>query len=60
MYLIELGKFFSPMSDDEKNDMISCTISKMMGNNPMMGMMSMMMGRKGKNSDKKDDKSKMP
>ena len=55
-----MEKFFSSMSDDEKKDMMSSMMGKMMGNNPMMGMMSMMMGRKGQKSEKGDDKGKMP
>jgi LPS O-antigen subunit length determinant protein (WzzB/FepE family) len=55
-----MEKFFSSMSDNEKKDMMSGMMGKMMGNNPMMGMMSMMMGRKDKNSEKGDEKSKMP
>ena len=55
-----MEKFFSSMSDDEKKDLMSGMMGKMMGNNPMMGMMSMMMGRKGKNVEKGDEKSKMP
>jgi LPS O-antigen subunit length determinant protein (WzzB/FepE family) len=55
-----MEKFFSTMSDDEKKDMMSGMMGKMMGNNPMMGMMSMMMGRKDKNSEKGDEKGKMP
>jgi transcriptional regulator CtsR len=55
-----MEKFFSSMSDDEKKDIISGMMGKMMGNNPMMGMMSMMMGRKGKNAEKGSENSKMP
>jgi len=53
-----MDKFFSSMSDEEKKEMMSDMMPKMMeqmmghgspmGNNPMMGMMSIMMGR-GKN-----------
>jgi transcriptional regulator CtsR len=55
-----MEKFFSSMSDDEKKDMISGMMGKMMGNNPMMGMMSMMMGKKDQKSEKGDDQGKMP
>jgi predicted transcriptional regulator len=55
-----MEKFFSSMSDDEKKDMMSNMMGKMTGNNPMMGMMSMMMGKKGQKSEKGDDKGKMP
>jgi len=55
-----MEKFFSSMSDDEKKDMMSGMMGKMMGNNPMMGMMSMMMGRKSKGSEKGEEKGKMP
>jgi len=55
-----MEKFFSSMSDDEKKDMISGMMGKMMGNNPMMGMMSMMMGRKGKDPEKGSETGKMP
>jgi hypothetical protein len=55
-----MEKFFSSMSDDEKKDMMSSMMGKMTGNNPMMGMMSMMMGRKGKNPEKGSENSKMP
>jgi hypothetical protein len=55
-----MGKFFSSMSDDEKKDMMSSMMGKMMGNNPMMGMMSMMMGRKGKDPEKGNETGKMP
>ncbi|MBG0860887.1 MAG: winged helix-turn-helix domain-containing protein [Bacteroidales bacterium] len=55
-----MEKFFSSMSDDEKKDLMSGMMGKMMGNNPMMGMMSMMMGRKGQKPEKGDDQGKMP
>lgn len=55
-----MEKFFSSMTDDEKKEMMSGMMGKMMGNNPMMGMMSMMMGGKDRESEKGDDKSKMP
>ena len=55
-----MEKFFSSMSDDEKKDMMSGMMGKMMGNNPMMGMMSMMTGRKDQQSEKGDHKGKMP
>ncbi len=55
-----MEKFFSSVSEDEKKDMMSGMMGKMMGNNPMMGMMSMMMGRKDKNSEKGDRNGKMP
>jgi len=55
-----MEKFFSSMTDDEKKDMMSGMMGKMMGNNPIMGMMSMMMGRKSQKSEKVDDKGKMP
>jgi transcriptional regulator CtsR len=54
-----MEKFFSSMSEDEKKDMMSGMMGKMMGNNPMMGMMSMMR-RKDQISEKGDDKGKMP
>jgi len=59
-----MDKFFSTMSDDEKKEMMSNMMPKMMGqmmgNNPMMGMMSMMMGRKANNTEKGNGNSKMP
>ena len=55
-----MDKFFSSMSEDEKKDMMSGMMGKIMGNNPMAGMMSMMMGRKDQKSEKGDDKGKMP
>jgi len=55
-----MDKFFLSMSDDEKKEMMSGMMPKMMGNNPMMGMMSMMMGRKANNSENGNEKSKMP
>jgi len=48
-----MEKFFSSMSDDEKKDMMSGMMGKMMGNNPMMG-------RKSKGSEKGEEKGKMP
>lgn len=64
-----MDKFFSSMSDEEKKEMMSDMMPKMMeqmmghgspmGNNPMMGMMSMMMGR-GKNKSDSGEESKMP
>ncbi len=47
-----MNKFFSGMSDDERKEMMKNMMPKMMeqmmggGGNPMMGMMSMMMGKK--------------
>ena len=55
-----MEKFFSSMSEEEKKEMMTGMMGKMMGNNPMMGMMSMMMGKKGNNPEKGDTKSKMP
>jgi hypothetical protein len=59
-----MDKFFSTMSDDEKKEMMSSMMPKMMGqmmgNNPMMGMMSMMMGRKTNPAEKGHENSKMP
>jgi hypothetical protein len=55
-----MDKFFSSMSDDEKKNIMSGMMGKMMGNNPMIGMMSMMMGRKDQKSERGDDKGKMP
>jgi len=55
-----MEKFFSSMTDDEKKDMMSGMMGKMMGNNPMMGMMSMMMGKKVKDSEKGSEGGKMP
>ncbi|MCX6255892.1 MAG: hypothetical protein NTV31_15670 [Bacteroidia bacterium] len=55
-----MDKFFSTMSDDEKKEMMSSMMPKMMGNNPMMGMMSMMMGRKANPTEKGNENSKMP
>ncbi len=58
-----MEKFFSSMTEDEKKDMMSGMMPKMMqqmmGNNPMMGMMSMMMGS-GKNSKGMTEEGKMP
>jgi hypothetical protein len=59
-----MDKFFSTMSDDEKKEMMSGMMPKMMeqmmGNNPMMGMMSMMMGKKANSNEKSGENSKMP
>jgi hypothetical protein len=59
-----MDKFFANMSEDEKKEMMSGMMPKMMGqmmgNNPMMGMMSMMMGKKGDSTDKSGGNSKMP
>jgi hypothetical protein len=59
-----MDKFFSSMSDDEKKEMMSGMMPKMMGqmmgNNPMMGMMSMMMGKKSNNPEKGAENNKMP
>jgi transcriptional regulator CtsR len=55
-----MDKFFSSMSDEEKSDIMSGMMGKMMGNNPMMGMMSMMMGKKASNAEKGDKGGKMP
>jgi hypothetical protein len=59
-----MDKFFSTMSDDEKKEMMSGMMPKMMGqmmgNNPMMGMMSMMMGKKSNSTEKGNENSKMP
>ena len=55
-----MDKFFSSVSEDEKKDMMSGMMGKMMGNNPMMGMMSMIMGNKGKDSEKGSEGGKMP
>lgn len=64
-----MDKFFSSMTDDEKKEMMSGMMPKMMeqmmgsgpsmGKNPMMGMMSMMMGR-GKNKADAGEENKMP
>jgi len=54
-----MDKFFSSMSEEEKKEMMSGMMPKMMGNNPMMGMMSMMMNR-NKNTGEKAEESKMP
>jgi hypothetical protein len=64
-----MDKFFSTMSDDEKKEMMSGMMPKMMeqmmgggsmmGKSPMMGMMSMMMG-KGKASSESGEENKMP
>jgi transcriptional regulator CtsR len=51
-----MDKFFSSMSDEEKREMMSGMMGKMMGSNPMMGMMSMMMGRKGHHAEKGTEK----
>ena len=59
-----MDKFFSTMSDDEKKEMMSSMMPKMMGqmmgDNPMMGMMSKMMGRKANPAEKGNETSKMP
>jgi predicted transcriptional regulator len=55
-----MDKFFSSISEDEKKNMISGIMGKMMGNSPMMGMMSMMMGKKAKDSEKGSESGKMP
>lgn len=59
-----MDKFFSSMTDDEKKEIFSGMMPKMMGqmtgNNPMMGMMSMMMGRKTSKTDKGNEEGKMP
>jgi hypothetical protein len=59
-----MDKFFSTMSDEEKKEMMSGMMPKMMGqmmgNNPMMGMMSMMMGKKANSTEKDNENSKMP
>lgn len=55
-----MDKFFSTMSDEEKKEMMSGMMGKMMGDNPMMGMMSMMMGKKAKSAEKGDETRKMP
>jgi len=54
-----MDKFFSSMSEEEKKEMMSGMMPKMMGNNPMMGMMSMMMNR-NKNTGEKAEEGKMP
>jgi LPS O-antigen subunit length determinant protein (WzzB/FepE family) len=55
-----MDKFFSTMSDEEKKEMMSVLMPKMMGDNPMAGMMSMMMGKKTNNVEKGDKIGKMP
>jgi hypothetical protein len=55
-----MEKFFSTMSDTEKKDMMAGMMGKMMGNNPMIGMMSMMMGKKADSSEKNNETGKMP
>ena len=55
-----MEKFFSSMTDDEKKELMSGMMGKMMGNSPIMGMMSMMMGKKGKDSEKGSEGGKMP
>jgi hypothetical protein len=55
-----MDKFFSSMSEDEKKNMMSGMMGKMMGNSPLMGMMSMMMGKKGKDPEKGSESGKMP
>lgn len=63
-----MDKFFSSMTDEEKKEMMSGMMPKMMeqmmgggmsGKNPMMGMMSMMMGH-GKSSGGSGEEGKMP
>ena len=64
-----MDKFFSSVSDEEKKEMMAGMMPKMMeqmmgngssrGNNPMMGMMSMMMGNRKKTSDSGEE-NKMP
>jgi hypothetical protein len=64
-----MDKFFSSMTDDEKKEMMSGMMPRMMeqmmgsgssmGKNPMMGMVSMMMGR-GKDKAGSGEESKMP
>jgi len=64
-----MDKFFSTMSDDEKKEMMSGMMPRMMeqmmgnssstGKSPMMGMMSMMMG-KGKKTADCCEENKMP
>jgi hypothetical protein len=64
-----MDKFFSSMSDEEKKEMMSGMMPRMMeqmmgggsmmGKSPMMGMMSMMMG-KGKGSSDSGEENKMP
>lgn len=57
-----MDKFFSGMSDEEKKDMIQQMMPKMMsnmmGNNPMIGMMSMMTGRRS--GKEENGETKMP
>jgi predicted transcriptional regulator len=59
-----MDKFFSTMTDEEKKEMLSGMMpkmmGKMMGDNPMMGMMSMMMGKKAKSAEKGGETGKMP
>lgn len=59
-----MEKFFSNMSEDEKKEMMSGMMPKMMGqimgNNPMMGMMSMMMGKKGDSTNVGGQNTKIP
>lgn len=55
-----MDKFFSTMSEEEKKQMMSGMMGKMMGDNPMMGMMSMMMGKKSKSAEKGGETGKMP
>ena len=55
-----MDKFFSSMSEDEKKNLMSGMMGKMMGNSPLMGMMSMMMGKKGKDPEKGSESGKMP
>jgi hypothetical protein len=59
-----MDKFFSNMTEEEKKEMMSGMMPKMMGqmmgDNPMMGMMSMMMGKKGNADDGSTGGGKMP
>jgi len=55
-----MDQFFSSMSDEEKKEMMSGMMPKMMGDNPMMGMMSMMMGKKEGSTEKGGNAGKMP
>jgi hypothetical protein len=59
-----MDKFFSNMTEYEKKEMMSGMMPKMMGqmmgDNPMMGMMSMMMGGKAGAKDKDESNGKMP
>jgi predicted transcriptional regulator len=59
-----MDKFFGSMSDEEKKEMMSGMMPKMMGqmmgDNPMMGMMSMMMGKKDGSPENAEGSGKMP